>query len=346
MPSERSDRHTFDLSLVVPTFERRDAVERLLHALARQTLPPERYEVLVAIDGSEDGTRELVESFGSPHLLRGLWQPHGGRASACNRGARAATGELVVILDDDMEPLPGCLIAHRAAHDDGARRCVMGPVPIAERDTSLERYVARKFEMHQRRLAGGDHRFTLRDFYSGNLSIPRPLLLEVGLFDEDFAVYGNEDLELAARLRRAGVAIGFDEGAVALQHWEKDFAQLARDTHTKGRTAVLLATKHPDALPELRLSGYATPRRPWRLVRAAFLAAFRLPGGARAVIAFTRLLERIRFPRTILYYRLVLDSFFWLGVRSALRERGLRLPLGAALSSWSAREAEGLPLHR
>jgi GT2 family glycosyltransferase len=350
MPPELPVRHAAELSVVVPTCERRDAVERLLRALLRQTLPPERFEVLVAIDGSEDGTRELVESFRSPYRLRGLWRPHGGRASACNRGARAATGHVVVFLDDDMEPLPGCLAAHRAAHDGRGRRCVLGAVPVAvpvaERESSLHRYVARKFEAHHRRLAGQGHRFTLRDFYSGNLSIPRSLLLEVGLFDEEFAAYGNEDLELAVRLRRAGVAITFDEDAVAVQHWEKNLARLASDTRAKGETVVLLARKHPDALPELQLSRYANAGLVWRLARAALVWAGPAPGWARAVIAFTTLLDRIRFPRTILYYRLVLDSFYWLGVRSALRRGGSRGSLGHALSRWSARETEGLPLHR
>ena len=72
-------------------------------------LPPERFEVLVAIDGSEDGTREMIEQFAMPYQLRGLWQPNRGRAAACNMGLSAARGDLIVIMDDDMEPVPVAL---------------------------------------------------------------------------------------------------------------------------------------------------------------------------------------------------------------------------------------------
>jgi GT2 family glycosyltransferase len=48
------------LSVVIPTYRRRDSVARVLDALTRQTVPPEEFELIVSIDGSEDGTRELV----------------------------------------------------------------------------------------------------------------------------------------------------------------------------------------------------------------------------------------------------------------------------------------------
>ena len=46
------------ISLIVPTYQRRASVERLLRALNQQSLLAEKYEVIVVIDGSLDGTRE------------------------------------------------------------------------------------------------------------------------------------------------------------------------------------------------------------------------------------------------------------------------------------------------
>ena len=58
------------ISVVIPTFQRRAATQRALQALARQTLPAADYEVIVSIDGSEDGTREMVAGFPAPGLYQ------------------------------------------------------------------------------------------------------------------------------------------------------------------------------------------------------------------------------------------------------------------------------------
>jgi glycosyltransferase involved in cell wall biosynthesis len=314
------------VSVVIPSYRRRPSVERLLGALERQTLSASSYEVIVSIDGSDDGTLEMVEAFPASFGLRALWQANRGRAAACNAAIRQASGEVVVVLDDDMEPAPGFLEAHYHAHSPGSRLCIVGAAPI-HLDGSrapLTGYMARKFDEHLRRLAQPGHRFGARDFYSGNASIRRDELLAVGLFDEDFQLYGNEDLELAVRLRKAGVTLQFSEDALAEQHYSKGFAALARETTAKGRTAVQFASKHPEVLPELQLAALRSPSRRWRLVRDGLLRLTSVVKATpSALAALTRWVERIGPRRLDLYYRFLLDYYYWLGARSAIDELGL-----------------------
>ena len=119
------------VSVVIPTYRRRASVERVLEALRRQTFSADLFETVVSVDGSEDGTRESVAAFPAPYALKGLWQANRGRAAACNAGVRAARGELIVLLDDDMEPAAEFLEAHVGAHATGATRGVLGAVPVA-----------------------------------------------------------------------------------------------------------------------------------------------------------------------------------------------------------------------
>ena len=314
------------VSVVIPTYRRRASVQRALEALAQQTLSPSTFEVVVAIDGSDDGTREMVSEFSAPFALRALWQPNRGRASACNAGINAARGELLVLLDDDMEASPGFLAAHVATHPAGSRRGIMGAAPIAVGPASppVVAYVGAKFNRHLEQLARPGYRRQVRDFYSGNFSIRRDVLLEVGAFDEDFTVYGNEDVELSLRLTAAGVDLAYHAGALAHQHYTKDFEGLARDTIAKGRTAVLLARKHPEVSPALRLSAYREGSRRWRFLRAVLLhLGWAWPGTATWTLRAVALLERFGSRRLDLAYTLVLDYCFWLGARSALRQRQL-----------------------
>lgn len=284
-------------------------------------MPQHQYEVIVVVDGSDDGTREMIATLAAPYRLDVVWQPNRGRAGACNAGIRVARGALIVLLDDDMEPAPGFLEAHERAHPAGTRVGVMGAVPIAVEPSSppVVGYIGAKFNHHLEMLAAPGHRFTLRDFYTGNFSIDRALLLEIGAFDEDFTIYGNEDLELARRLTGAGVQLVYDAEALARQHYTKDFASLARDTVAKGRTAVLLAAKHPDAVRELKLGAPGSRRA--RLVRAVLLGLTsvwrRMP---EAVVGFMCWLGPRRPRRMDRAYAVALDYFYWLGARAAQRE--------------------------
>jgi GT2 family glycosyltransferase len=311
------------VSVVVPTHQRRASLERVLRSLGGQSLPPDEYEVIVAIDGSTDGTRELVDAMRTPFALRSIWKPRGGRASACNAGWRIATGALVVFLDDDMEATHEFLAAHLDVHAPDPSLGGVGAVPIATDGSAnpVTRYVADRFNAHLRNLAAPGYVFGLRDFYSGNFSVAREILERIGGFDESFVVYGNEDLDLSLRLRAAGVRLVFSSAAVARQHYEKDFPALASDNLEKGRSAAQLARKHPASFADLKLSQFDRGPLASRVTRNALLAATRRwPGTRRRVVGLVTWLTDRRSPGLRHLYPVVLDYLYWLGARMAPRE--------------------------
>src|SRR5581483_11779443 len=293
------------VSVIVPTYQRRESVQRALTALCRQTLPPEAFEVIVVIDGSEDGTREQLAAFHAPYHLQTHWQPNQGRATACNTGIRLAQGELLILLDDDMEPVSEFIEGHVGAHQNRTRLGVMGAVPINLDASSppVVQYIGAKFNQHLEKLNQPGYQLQLRDFYTGNFSISRAVMNEVGGFDEGFKIYGNEDLELAWRLRQAGVSLVYDPAACAYQHYTKDFRALAQDNLAKGKTAVLLASKHQSTFYELKLSRYREGSRKWRLLRRLLLlASYRSDLVSRLVLQAVALAERWRVPPLHLFY--------------------------------------------
>jgi GT2 family glycosyltransferase len=307
------------ISLIIPTYQRRNSVKRLLDALDTQTLPPDSFEVLVIIDGSKDGTEELVAQKKVPYRLTSITQPNRGRAAACNTGVRSAQGELIVLLDDDMEPAPEFLSAHWMAHQGSQRLGIVGAVPVRIRADSspISHYIAERFGQHLERLSQPAYQLSLRDFYSGNFSIRKEHLLEVGLFDEDFKIYGNEDLELALRLRKAGISVRYCKDALAFQNYEKDFSALARDNLAKGKTAVLFVGKHPEVSSELKIGTYNEESRRWRIARAILLWLSKVwKQTPDYVIKLVTMIERLHPIHLNVYYRFALDYFFWLGVRN------------------------------
>jgi GT2 family glycosyltransferase len=311
------------VSIVVPTHERREALGRLLASLADQSAAPQSYEVVVAVDGSTDGTLEMLAGHSGPFELNVVEGPRRGRAGACNAALERARGEIAIVLDDDMEAVPEFIERHRAHHPPGSRLCVLGAVPVHLGPDSphAAHYVAAKFGDHLANIAAPGHRFVPRDFYSGNASLRTEVLREVGGFDESFAVYGNEDVELWLRLRAAGVELLYEPAALARQEYGKGLRALCGDTIQKGRTTVALARRHPEVFGSLRLAHPWDNSRPWIVARALLLALRRHAGATpAAVFALAAALERLGAWRQPLFYRAVLDFAFWAGVEGELGE--------------------------
>jgi glycosyltransferase involved in cell wall biosynthesis/Ser/Thr protein kinase RdoA (MazF antagonist) len=312
----RDGRPLPDVSVVIPTRDRRDLLLEALRALATQTLATERYEVIPVVDGSADRTVEALAELETPYVLRPIVQPPKGRAGACNSGMRAAEGTIIVLLDDDMVPSPDFLAAHLRAHAAGDHLGVLGPVPIIPgmEGNAAERYVAKKFDRHLARLASGVP-IGFRELYTGNFSARASDLRRVGLFDESFTVYGNEDGELGIRLLEAGVRLLYDPAALARQRFTKTFADLARDNEAKGRTAVMLSRKHPLAISQLKLS--ARPTRRLRLGRATLFSLTRVSSRLpEALVAGFGMLERVSPSLAEYLCPAILDYFYWRGARA------------------------------
>ena len=264
-----------EVSVIVPTVGRTRSLERLLDALATQDLDRAAFETIIVVNGPAAAARpDVVPDRPAVQVIR---RGEPGRAAACNAGLRLARGRIVVFLDDDMEPLPACLQAHRDAHR-GPAQLILGPVPVAadDRGGSANRYIARQFERHLAKLALPGYVPEPSDAYTGNASIERGVLLAVGGFDERLVEYGNEDRDLARRLRRSGVAIAVAPDAIAIQHYEKDLGELLADNRAKGWTAASLVAADATALGDTRMRRRGSRRR--RAVRSLLTRIAGVPG--------------------------------------------------------------------
>lgn len=321
------------LSTIIPTYQRRAWVERLLQSLCGQNLDPNTFEVIVVIDGSEDGTREMVAEFRAPFSLRGLWQTNQGRAAACNTGLAVARGEVVVFLDDDMQAAPGLLGAHLTRHEDQATLGVVGAVPMqpAPDSARITAFMSLRYERVMQLFAQPGYIIPPGEFYGGNFSARRPTLESAGGFDAyTFTEYGAEDMDLAHRLTKQGARLVYCPQALAYQSYAKDLAGLLRDTRAEGHAEVALVSKFPELWPATRLSQYGAAGVGLRAARAALLrlgqAQPAFPGRLAHGLSW---LERHgpRWPERA--YILAQGYFYWLGALEAIRNnqragRGLR----------------------
>jgi glycosyltransferase involved in cell wall biosynthesis len=88
------------LSVVIPVYNEKDTITKLLERVRAVDLP---MEIIVVDDGSTDGTREILRSLESDIDRLILLDRNRGKGAAVKAGFAAATGEVVVIQDADLE---------------------------------------------------------------------------------------------------------------------------------------------------------------------------------------------------------------------------------------------------
>lgn len=283
---------SLEISVVIPTFERPAILLRVLEALgAQEGAPP--FEVLVVDDGSRDATAEGLRAFRPPYPFRFFTQPNLGPAAARNRGVEEARGRILLFLGDDTVPESMLLAVHAATHAQKRPHpvAVLGYTtwPRERRVSPFLHHINEYGLQFGYGLIEDPEAVPFNFFYTSNVSVPRALLLEAGLFDTTFPHAAWEDIEIAYRLSAMGLRILYRPRAVARHHHEITFDSFRRRQEKAGEAAAIFYAKHPEladflAVPQAR--GFR--ERPSVLRRlsawwAALAERWDLPGGRSAI---------------------------------------------------------------
>lgn len=250
------------LSVVIPTYNRCALLARTLPTIFEQTCSPDAYEVIVVIDGSADGTVEMLHQFHPSCSFQVLEQPNHGQAAARNAGIRAASGDLVLFLDDDLLCEPNLIAEHLAAHQSGEDLVVSGVVDVSPESPST--LAARRMRVEARdlneRLCQEELSLPLDAVVGANASLRRSTLLDLGGFDERY-FRALEDAELGLRLWFAGVRFRFRASAITHQVYVKsNWGYTKGDGATLGRAAVWFARQYPVMRKTPELARYSEGR--------------------------------------------------------------------------------------
>jgi len=239
------------VSVIIPTFRKRELLKATLTSLGQQTYPAELIEIVVVDDGADDGTVEYLRSLDTPCTLVPLGhKTNKGRAAARNTAVRASTGDLTVFVDDDMRCEPDLIEQHVRFHSEHPGVVVIGNAVTAP---ELGRTTAFSYldEMGVHRLPAGSV-CPARYFVTNNASVGRHHLLDIGLFDETFSRYGFEDTELGFRLEDdAGLNFMYCAEATAYHLHEQTLDDVLEKRIGSVRPLLRLLAKHPHRASEL-----------------------------------------------------------------------------------------------
>lgn len=183
------------VSVVIPTYNEVRVIARCLGTLLDQTHRPR--EIIIVDDGSTDGTREIARGFGGVTLLE---QAHEGSGAARNRGASAATGDILCFVDADMR-FPRDFIARLVAPI--TRGEAIGTFHAVEYVANPQERWARLWNVNQRLPVTRK----LPEGYPDRQAVFRAVCRDAFLAAGGFIAGGyDDDLSLAERLGTLAVA--------------------------------------------------------------------------------------------------------------------------------------------
>lgn len=196
------------------------------------------WEIFVVDNASDANTLKQLDDakrhFSNVNFI--LNSRNAGFAAGNNIGIRRTTGDIIILLNSDAFPPPGMLgrlAEHLARNNDLG---MVGPVTNAAgneqciysgTDSSIEEKI--KAGLHYATSGGSDILLAYRlDFFC--VAIPRRVLDQVGLLDEDFGRGYYEDLDYSLRVKAAGFRLGVAEDTFVYHRGSTSFGKLPRET--------------------------------------------------------------------------------------------------------------------
>ncbi len=234
-------------SVIVPVYNGVHTIVRCLDALAKQTVSPDEYEVIVVDDGSLDATAEQVRRQAQRHpalQITVLQQANAGPAAARNHGACHASAPILLFTDADCAPEPTWVAAMLAPFADPGVTGAKGAY-LSDQTELSARFVQAEYEDRYQRMTGLEQ-IDFIDTYSA--AYRRDVFLENGGFDVIFTTASVEDQEFSFRIAQKGYRLVFAPAARVKHIHDRTWHEYARRKYYIGFWKALLTRWHPERI--------------------------------------------------------------------------------------------------
>lgn len=315
------------VSVIIPTHNRSEALALTLEHLARQDFK-EEWEVIVVSNNSTDDTVEVVKNYKFPAPLMLVEEKTPGASAARNAGARAARGEYLIFIDNDILVAPDFLRQHFETLEANPKSWFIGRVvnPSDLRETAFGRY---RDDLHESYFEGlpTEELAEYDGAIGANWAMRRDEFFAAGAFDEGYSIASCEDAELALRARKKGFRTMFNPQSIVVHNdWAIDLDAFCRRQEMYSISTVLLWQKYGEKSFQLEIVKENAPvdlknDSAKLIAKKAFKKAFAAPAAFSLTKSLTRLVERIAPDTKLAYkaYKTATAVAMFRGVREGFR---------------------------
>jgi glycosyltransferase involved in cell wall biosynthesis len=262
------------VSVVIPTYNR---VNRLRAVLDPLLTDPATAQVVVVVDGCQDGSKEHLEAWAAADArLVPVWQENAGANAARETGLLRAVGEVVLFLDDDVVAQPGLVTGHARRHTTTPHALVVGYMPtVVPQRRRAGQFASLLYAADYEKVCAAyeqDATGVLLNLWFGNVSLRRRDVLRIGLTRPGAPIY-HEDKEFGFRCMAAGLTPIFDRSLRADHHHHRELDGFVREVRLQAEGCRALREHYRE---ELIAAADLTPHVP--VVVRRILAAATRPG--------------------------------------------------------------------
>lgn len=235
-----------DISIVIPTYNRKDRLKLCLESLFQQNYLQDNFEIIIVDDGSTDGTAQMLKALSNNYSnLRYFSQPHKGPAAARNLGIKEARAEIIGFTDNDCilksDWVRKMMEAHRLEGDVFA---IGGLTTINPH--SIKALVS-QFLSDGAIKADINGKNEIIFFPTCNVSLKKSRL-NGERFNELFLLPAGEDLEFFWRLYKKGFRFIDRQDVEIFHNCHPDFMSFLKQAYMYGRGNYLVQYIHKDHL--------------------------------------------------------------------------------------------------
>jgi glycosyltransferase involved in cell wall biosynthesis len=321
------------VSVVIPTHNRVEPLHRLLNSLAKQTLAPDKFEVIVVDDGSD---YDPVEVTGReyPFLLRFLRQKNQGATVARNQGARLSQGDILVFIDDDVTVSETALQALAETCLSCDKVAVIGTLFLrsADRNSGVSRAIIAEEEDKNFRRGKSNGYLPYTWCNTQLLGVRRSDFFELGMLQDPTGGWPNwDDVDFGYRAHLAGISLRECPEAAG-EHWDHSITSVEKSSRRwfqASKSAVRLFQRYPEMQSNIPMYFDKAPvlwsqdeprliaRKILRRLSSSGPSLFILERAAALTVSVypsVRILQRL--------YRWIKGGYMFRGYRAGIKEYG------------------------
>ena len=231
------------ISVVTPTFNRKEELAHLFNSMKKQTLDPKFFEMIISDDGSTDGTEEYVKNLENKFQFKLSYvsQENLGPGFARNNGVKNSKGELIVFIDSDCEADSNWLKIIFDAYKKNEFDAFGGPDEA--RDNFLPIQIAINFSMTSFLTTGGirgHNKNMISKFFprSHNMGVKKTLFEKIGGFG---SLRHGQDIELSNRIINEQAVVKLLDNAIVYHRRRTTLLKFFRQVFNWGVARVNLA---------------------------------------------------------------------------------------------------------
>lgn len=242
------------VSIIVPTLNSAETVERAIKAIFQQTYPRDKYEVIVVDGFSRDGTQNILSKFPIKLIMQEKAK-YPGDSGARNQGFLNSKGSIIVTTDSDDVVDQQWLERLIKKYDDISIDFVVGSSHTVYDSTNWEERIISELLIAMRGSNQVDKIFNNNGELKTNVgvgpnqSFRRDVFQKIGGYD--MRLLSGMDLDIIWRAEKLGFRCGFADDAIVYKYSRVSFRKFVKQVYSRSMGGASIYLKHKDKITPL-----------------------------------------------------------------------------------------------